>query len=452
MDIAEAVGRAQQAIGTKRYGEADGICRDILAVDPGNLAARGLRGAIAAVAGQVPQAIALLESVVSADPGNAAWCSTLCDLYRMLYRLDDSLAIGLKGLQLAPPTSAALISLAKTYTDLGRFDEALAHFLACLSLKPDDANAHLGVAQILLARGEFRPGWIEYEWRNRLDQAVGSVPHMNAPVWNGMTHPDGRILLIGDQGYGDTLQFARYIPLVAARCKEVLLAGAQDLLGLLQHVDGVGRVFHEWKAVPSFTSYARLSSLPYILGTDLSNIPGKTPYFFADEARVGAWQARLQTLPQGARRVGIFWSGRPAHPNNSRRSVKLAQFRPLASIPGVTLVSLQKEVPPDEAAELAGFPNLTDMSAHLTDFEETAALISNLDLVITVDSAVGHLAGALGKPVWLLTPTPADWRWLLDRDDTPWYPSMRLFRQPAPGAWNLVFEAIATALRRSVLV
>ena len=437
--------RAEQAGRAGRYGEADGICRDVLKQHPNLPAAMAMRGTVAALDGDIEGGIALLEPAIAAEPSNAVWRSTLCDLYRLVCRLDDALAVGRAALALAPRRALYMVNLGKVFADRLEWDESLAHFLAALSIEPENPSAHLGIGQILLGLGQFRAGWIEYEWRNRLEQAQGRIPKMNAPVWNGMAHPGGRILLIGDQGYGDTIQFARYIPLVAARCAEVVLGVSEDLKPLLGRVPGVGRAFHGWADIPSFTSYCLLSSLPFILGTELDSIPAASRYLEADPARRDAWQARLAAVLPAGQRIGMFWSGRPTHPNNKRRSVPLARFLAMAAMPGVAAIALQKEMPPEDAPVLAA-SGIADVAAELTDFGETAALVSQLDLVITVDSALGHLAGALGIPVWVLTPTPSDWRWLNDRTDSPWYPSLRLFRQPEPGAWDAVFADVSVAL------
>jgi tetratricopeptide (TPR) repeat protein len=442
---AEALARAEQAARERRYGEADGICRDILRAAPGHVPAIGLRGVIAALDGQVAAAVPLLEQACAADPANAAWHSTLGEMYRMLNQLDRALAMARQAMRLGPRQAGHLVNLAKVHVDRSEPDEGLAHFLAALSLEPENPNAHLGIGQVLLARGDFRPGWIEYEWRNKLEQAQGRFPPIRAPQWNGMRHDRGRVLLIGDQGFGDTLQFARYIPMVAERCSEVLLGCAEDLAPLLSQIPGVGRVFSQWRDIPSFTSYTLLSSLPYVFGTDLATIPASGPYIQADPALVETWAARLAEAGASGRRIGIFWAGRPSHPNNVRRSMTMETLTALGAIPGVTLVSLQKEVPAADARAFAA-SGVLDFRAELTNFGETAALIQNLDLVVTVDSAVGHLAGAMGRPVWVLTATPADWRWLLDRTDTPWYASMRLFRQRRPGGWDGVMQDVEEAL------
>jgi hypothetical protein len=205
---------------------------------------------------------------------------------------------------------------------------------------------------------------------------------------------------------------------------------------------------HRWTDVPGHAAHCRLSSVPGLLHTTLQTIPAKIPYLFADPVRVAAWRERLgASLPAGTRRIGLAWTGRPTHPNDRRRSLRLARLAPLARVRGVSFVSLQKPLPQSDVASMSQFPGLSDIAG---DFGETAAMMLNLDLVITVDTAMGHLAGALGRPVWLLLSKAADWRWMIDRSDSPWYPTARLFRQKTPGDWDPVIAEAATALAECV--
>jgi ADP-heptose:LPS heptosyltransferase len=269
---------------------------------------------------------------------------------------------------------------------------------------------------------------------------------MTSPTWNGMKIPRGRILLVGDQGYGDTIQFARYIPLVAERCQEVVLGCSAELAELLRHIPGVTQCCARWDEIPPHAAHCRLSSLPLMFQTTLDRVPGPSPYLLADPNRVAKWAERLDDR-DGRPRIGLAWTGRPTHPNDARRSLPLERLLPLAEGHLGHFVCLQKPVPARDLPVMAHFQGLTDFSDALIDFAETAALIANLDLVITIDSAVAHLAGALGKPVWVMLAKAADWRWMLRRADTPWYPSLHLFRQHAPGAWDAVIEEVVTALR-----
>jgi ADP-heptose:LPS heptosyltransferase len=264
-----------------------------------------------------------------------------------------------------------------------------------------------------------------------------------------MAIPKGRILLVGDQGYGDTIQFARYIPMAAERCEEIVLGCSAEMGPILRDIPGVKQFCHRWNDVPGHAAHCRLSSLPYLFGTRMDSIPRQVPYLKADPVRIAHWRDRFRmTLPPG-RRIGLAWTGRPTHPNDRRRSMPLERLRPIAdAVPDAVFVSLQKPMPARDLETLPQFRGMTDIADDLSDFGETAAVMENLDMIITVDTAMGHLAGALNKPVWILIPKAADWRWLLERTDSPWYPSVRLFRQRVPGAWDEVLAEIVAALKQ----
>jgi hypothetical protein len=445
--VEQALARAQAAAVAKRFGEASGICADLLATQPELAPALALSGMVAAHSGDIERAIGLLERAVVRQAGVAAWYGNLCTLYRLAYRLQDALNAGTQAVRLAPNNSDYLVNLSLVFTDLDERDRAIACLLRAIGINAEHADAHLALAQNLLAQGEFGPGWLEYEWRNLTEAGRGQLPKITSAPWNGMNIPSGRILLVGDQGYGDTIQFCRYIPMVAQRCHEVILGCSVEMLSLLKRIPGVAHAHHRWNEIPGHAAYCRLSSLPGLFHTTPTAIPAGIPYLVPDPARVAVWAERLSTqLPRGMKRVGLAWTGRPTHPNDRRRSILLNQLAPLAAVHGHAFVSLQKPFPPADSDAARQFPSLADMSSALTDFDETAAIIANLDLVVTVDTSMGHLAGALGKPVWILLSKASDWRWLVDREDTPWYPTARLFRQPQPGAWEPVIVAVAAAL------
>jgi Tfp pilus assembly protein PilF len=445
--VEQALARAQTAAQDKRFGEAAGICNDLLAVQPDLAPANALLGMVAAHTGDVPRAVELLERAVTRQPGVAAWYGNLCTLYRLVYRLQDALNAGTQAARLAPNNADYLVNLSLVFTDLDDRNRAMACLLRALGANAEHADAHLAMAQNLLALGEMAPGWLEYEWRNLTEAGKGQLPKITSAPWNGMRIPNGRILLVGDQGYGDTIQFARYIPMVAERCQEVILGCSSEMLPLLKRIPGIVHAHHRWNEIPGHAAYCRLSSLPYLFQTTLESIPSNVPYLHPDPTSVTAWAKRLETLlPSGAKRVGLAWSGRPTHPNDRRRSLALDRLTPLTQAGDVNFVSVQKPFPARDADWVSKFPGLIDLSASLTDFEETAGLIANLDLVITVDTAIGHLCGAIGKPVWIMLSKASDWRWLIGRTDSPWYPSVRLFRQPRPGEWDAVIAEVANAL------
>ena len=439
--------RAEAARKDGRLNEADGIALDVLSRAPGLPEATALRAFVAASREEVERAIFLLEAAL-AKRRDPSWLSLLCSLYRRQFRLDEALRVSriAVGQASGPARLDPLLELARVHIDRDEPDEAAETFLAALALDPDHAPAHLGLGQVLLGRGQFGPGWIEYEWRNKLPEAEGRVPPIRAATWNGMELRRGRLLVVCDQGFGDTIQFARFLPQAASRVHELVLACSPELEALFGRIPGVARVWHRWTEIPGFSAHALISSLPSVLDMRADTALGPIPYLATDRERVRHAGEHLRSLAGGRRRVGLFWSGRSTHPNNSRRSLELAAMEPILDALGeACVVSLQKERSEADAALLAS-RGVHDLSGALATFDDTAAFLENLDLLVTIDSAVAHLAGALGRPVWVLLPSPADWRWQRHRADSPWYPSMRLFRQPGPGDWSGAILALAAAL------
>ena len=443
----QALTRAQTAAQAKRLNEAAGICNDVLAVFPEHPAGMALLGIVVSMQNDPGRGIGLLKRAVALQPNNASWHAHLSSMLRATNRIDEALVSGQESIRLDPNNADHLVNLSLIFTDADDRDKADACLLRALGLKHDHADGHLAMAQNLLARGDFQAGWMEYEWRNETEAGKLTMPPVTSAPWNGMRIPNGRLLLVGDQGYGDTIQFARYISWAAERVQEVVLGCSEEMGPLLRDLPGVAQFCHRWTDVPGHAAHCRLSSLPYLFNTMPDTIPAPIPYLKADPARIAWWKERLDLqLPAGVRRIGLAWTGRPTHPNDKRRSMPLESILPFAGAGPAAFVSLQKPMPARDLAHISAFAHMTDLSAELTNFGETAALIENLDLVITVDTSMGHLSGALGKPVWILIPKAADWRWMLDRSDTPWYPSARLFRQDKPGAWEPVVASIRSAL------
>jgi ADP-heptose:LPS heptosyltransferase len=265
-----------------------------------------------------------------------------------------------------------------------------------------------------------------------------------------MKLPGNRILLVGDQGFGDCIQFSRYIRYVAELCQQTVVSCAPEIAPILRNIEGVGVCISDKTQIPPHAVHCRLSSLPFAFATEVHTIPQPGPYIFADPEKVSRWREKLnqQVGTTGQKKVGLAWRGSPKHLNDKRRSLRLAQLAPLARAQdqGVSFVSLQTPVSENDRAAWEAFRGMPDFSDQLTDFAETAALMANLDLVITVDTAVAHLAGAMGKPTWMLVSKASDWRWFLTRTDSPWYPTMRLFRQNVAGQWTPPIQAVADAL------
>ncbi len=317
-----------------------------------------------------------------------------------------------------------------------QWDEAIAHFRQAIALKPDFEAAHYNLAIALLAQGNFAEGWAEHEWRWQIRRSWMSY---DQPRWDGSDLNGQTILLHAEQGLGDAIQFVRYVALVVAKGGRVLLQCRSPLMRLFAAIPGVEQVFEQQIPNHLFQVHAPLMSLPYILGTRLGTIPASVPYLQA----VTLPPLHLPATPH--RKIGLVWSGNVKHPDNGQRTCPLTALQPLWHIPNLAIYSLQKEVTEADRALLATLP-IQDLSPYLGDFADTAALIDQLDLVISVDTSVAHLAGAMAKPVWLLLSKVADWRWLLEREDSPWYPTMRIFRQSHAGDWDEVVGRVVAAL------
>lgn len=393
------------------------------------------------------EAIAILEHAVRLKPGNAEAHNNLCLALADLGRFDDAIASSEEALKLRPLDPKSHMNRANALSSSGRIGEALASYALALRLQPDYVNAHWNRSLAWLALGDFERGWAEYEWRwQRNETKTRNFPE---PRWDGASLEGKTILLWCEQGLGDTIQFARYASLLKKRGATVWLECPAKMTALLSNCAGVDRVLPEGSPLPAgFNCQAPLMSLPLLCGTTLADVPGEIPYLSPDPAQVEHWRRELGTSP--AFKIGVGWQGNPKHRFDQHRSFPLHWFRTLAGLDGVELYSLQKGPGTDQIADVR-FP-IVALGSKLDEtggaFTETAAVMQALDLVITCDSALGHLAGALGVPVWVaLTAHGADWRWLWHREDSPWYPTMRLFRQEKPGDWAPVFERMREEVR-----
>ncbi len=402
---------------------------------------------LAAAHGKLKQWAAAAEAgrrAVELNPANAAGWSNLGNALRDLGRLPEAVEALTTGMTADPANADNPANLGLTLVMLDRVEEALPVYDRAVALRPDNAEVRFNRAVARLAAGDWAGGWPEYEWRWRTEQMRTARRSFPVPEWDG-SDPRGRTILVhGEQGIGDTLQFARLLKPLADRGATVLLDAAPAVRPLLRD-SLVGVEVLEGTAVRrTIHAHVPLMSLPHRLGlTDPDRLPGAVPYLRAPADRIDYWRRRLSELP--GRKVGIVWQGNPTHVGDRWRSVRLSQFAPLAAVPGVTLVGVQKGAGRDQLAD-APFP-LVDLGAELADdWADTAGLLGALDLLVSVDTAVVHLAGALGRPAWVLLPLNADWRWLRHRADTPWYSSLRLFRQERFGDWSEVFERVADAL------
>jgi tetratricopeptide (TPR) repeat protein len=433
---ATSVYLARGLLADGRPAEALPVADRLLAAQPNHAEAAFLRGTALNALGEPALAIASFERSLLNDPGHAAASLNLGNAYADIDRWDDAERYCRKATRLAPDLAEAHASLGFILTSRGRLDAAVASCEAAIALRPDFTQAHWNQAVAALLAGDFDLGLRKYEWRKRHDRFRRDFVDLPGPQWDG-GDPQGRTILVhAEQGLGDTIQFARYLPLIVARGGRVVLACERPLIPLLAQLPGVS-VVPKNTPLPRFDCWIDQMSLPLAWGTRLDTIPSAGGYLRADPARTAAWRA---TLPGGTK-VGLAWAGNPAHSNDRRRSMPATALQRIVNVPGVHVVNLQ-------VGSRANEIGLPDLSPRLTDYAETAALIEALDLVVAVDTSVVHVAGALGKPAWVMLPHAPDWRWLLGRDDSPWYASLRLFRQPAPGDWDAVIAEVVSALAR----
>lgn len=441
----------QEAIACHQAGRLDEARRGyerLLRKNPKDPDALNLLGVVLASQGQLGRGIQFMRRAVAAYP---AFPDALSNLGKAL--LDDGQPDAAlpqldRALVHAPADPVILNNRGNALLALGRTPEALESYRRAQAIRPDFAEAATNEGLALLALGDLPRGWQAYENRWRLPALAPFRQGFTMPLWTGAQDLDGkRLLLHAEQGLGDTLQFCRYATLAATRGAQVLLETQAPLTRLLGTLDGVSQVITQGEPRPAADFHCPLMSLPLAFATDLDNIPALIPYLHADPARVAAWQGRLAAEPRPW--IGLVWAGNPrrddpeANSVDQRRSMKLARF---AGLGGATFVSLQKGEPAREARQPPAGLRLLDWTQELADFADTAALVAALDLVIGVDTSVIHLAGALGVPVWVLNRYDRCWRWLRGREDSPWYPTMRLFTQPRPGDWASVLAAVRQAL------
>lgn len=435
------IGVGLKMLSEGRADEAYEVARQGVEAFPESAEWHHFSGFVASAAGDVLQAINHLAMAVTLDPSNV---EILCNLALTLIDGADMPVeaenTARRALSINPEHAPAWHLLGISLDLQGRHGEAAVSFSTAIDFNPDHASAHNNLAMNRLLRGQFAAGWLEAEWRRKLGgEEFERFSHV--PEWQGGPQPDKTIVIAAEQGLGDILQFIRYIPLVAERVGSVIVECPAVMRDLIAAVDGVDQVVCEGEEHPPFHTYIFIMSLPLIFGGQEKDFPSTVPYLRGPEGVTA-------DLPkaEGKRAVGIIWAGASHHANDRRRSFAVSAFAPLAALDDVQLYSLQLGERGDDLKTVAWGENVRDLRGQIETFSDTAAIMAELDLIISVDTAPVHLAGALGRPVWTLLPFCPDWRWQLDRADSPWYPTMRLFRQPTPGDWDGVMRDVVDAL------
>ncbi len=433
-------GRAQLR---QTRGDAAGALADLerlAAQKPGDAGIQAGLGHLLRELGRFEEALAAYDRALALNPRDPRTHNCRGNVLVEINRLADGLAAYERALTIDPGCIFALVNRGSALRYLGRNDEALESFDRALALAPDLPDAHWNKALLQLSMGDFAHGFAGYEWRWR--RGIEAPRDFTQPRWQGQDLAGKTILLHAEQGLGDSIQMLRYLPLVMQKGAKIVLELPTPLQPLIG--DPSVTLVERGATLPAFDLHCPLMSLPLAFGTTRETIPSQVPYLQVPADRIETWRVKLAGI--AAPRVGLVWSGRPDHVNDHNRSLALSRLAPLLSVPGVRFVSLQAETRARDLAEAQRWPNLVRFDAELADFADTAGAIRNLDLVIAVDTAVAHLAGAIGKPVWILLSHIQDWRWQVARSDSPWYPSARLFRQPEPGDWDGVVAELAAEL------
>ncbi len=431
-----------------RRDEALDLYRRICALSPYDAVILGNLGACLYERGEFRDATEACQRALAVDPDRAPAHTTLGAIFEAQGDYQGAVAAHRRAVAADPAYARGHGNLAIALRNLGRIDEAIAASRRAIALSPDDLLARFNHAHFLLMTGDFINGFREYDWCGRRKAWSDAGPSFDAPHWEGEALAGRTLLLHAEYGLGDALQFVRYIPAVAAMSSSVMLQVQPEIAPLLRAALDVP-VIARGEPLPPFDLQLPLMGLARVFGTTLETIPANIPYLRPDPAKLTHWQRTLAGVQ--ALKVGVVWAGNPRHKGDRQRSLSAETVLPRLLVPGVQLFSLQKDSRPADGPVLAGLGSgIVDLAPELGDFSDTAAAVSALDLVISVDTSVAHLAGALGRPVWMLLPYALDWRWLTEREDSPWYPTMRLFRQRMPHAWDTVLSRLPTELARVV--
>jgi tetratricopeptide (TPR) repeat protein len=433
-----------------RAAEALAEFQTVLAHVPNHVEARINCGLAQAALGFPGQALADFDTALMLAPGHPAASYNRGVALIKLGRYQEAVSASDAAIAAAPGHINARLNRGKALAQLNRYDDSISSYGDVLAIKKDHADAHFNRALALLTLGQYQRGFADYEWRWRRT-GMPVQKSRGKPLWLG-EYPLARktVLLHAEQGLGDTIQFARYVPMLAASGAKVVLEVQPELKALMSRLDGAGTVIAHGEALGlqnlAFDVHCPLGSLPLALKTEPATVPAPIPYLSASGAHLAKWSAQIGALPRP--RIGIAWSGNVSHDNDRNRSIAFARLAPLLAKSPASFISVQRDVRDEDLSALAAEKRVTAIGAELEDFSDTAAVLALCDLVISVDTAAAHLAGAMGRPLWVLLPFAPDWRWTLNGETTPWYPSARLFRQTALEDWDGVIAHVGAELAR----
>jgi tetratricopeptide (TPR) repeat protein len=437
--------RGSALLTLNRPQEALACFEQVTQREPRNGEALLNRGVAKATLGRHAEALSDFDAALTLMPGHPNVLYNRGNALLVLDRLTEAIAAFDGALAAVPKHAAAWNNRSRALQSLNRHAEAVASFGKAIELQKDYADAHFNRALSLLTLGDLTHGFEQYEWRWMRSGMTDLRRSYGRPLWLGeFPIANKTILLHAEQGLGDTIQFARYAPLLARTGARVVLEVQPELKALLSGLDGIASCHARGDQLPTFDVHCPLGSLPLACKSEPATIPADIPYLHADEQRIAKWRPVIEALP--GKRVALAWAGQASHANDRNRSIELKTLDPLLALDSVSFVSIQHEPRENDAAQLARHAKVTHLGNKLADMADTAAVIALMDLVIAVDTSVVHLAGAMGRPVWVMLPFTPDWRWTLTGENSPWYPQTRLFRQPAIGDWPSVVTTVRDAL------
>ena len=431
----------------KRYEEAMACFDNAIRIKPTFAQAFSSRAHVLDELGRFDEALASCDKALNLNPGNAEFHASRANILGRLRRHHDALRSISAALSLRPDSATFHYNHGNILIEVNSYHDAIAAFDKALTLEPGFASAQLNEGLCHLLLGDTEHGWKKYEYRLKMPEYLDLKRDFAKPVWSGDSSIDGKTILIhAEQGFGDTLMACRYVPLVAALDARVVLEVRPELVRLMEALDCVSTLIARGETVPQFDVHCPIMSLPLAFKTRLETIPTRIPYLGVPKENVGHWRSKLG---EGGFKVGFAWAGNPSFKNDRARSITLRNLLPVCSVPGATFFSIQKDLRDGDAEILSANPHIRHLGSELNDFLDAAAAIMAMDLIISSDTSIVHLAGALGKPVWILLSFNPDWRWLLDRTESPWYPTARLFRQAKSGDWASVVERVGAELQRA---
>jgi len=424
---------------------AEELYQKILAENPSAASAIHYLGMIAHQRGQTDAGVNLIRRAIALNPTYAAAYTNLGNALNDSGQLDEAIAAYRQAVDLRPNLPEAQNNLGNALKENGQLDEAIAVYRRAIALSPNLAQAHYNLALALLTRGDYQEGWEEHEWRWKVEGFPSPARNFAQVQWDGSPLNGRAILLYAEQGFGDVIQFIRYLPLVARRGGKIIVECQAELERLFRTIQERFQIVVRGQPLPAFDVQCPMMSLPRVFATNLENIPAGAAYLFPDRERLEFWRQKLNLSVTGLN-IALNWAGTPNFKADRTRSITLDRLARLSQVRGATYFSIQKGAAEGHADRPPAGLRLINLAPELHDFADTVAVMCLMDLVISTDTSVPHLAGALGRPVWTMLQFMPDWRWHVDRDDSPWYPTMRLFRQRSRGDWDGVVGRVVEAL------